>query len=52
MELSRVPNVKEKQILTFLVNKSSLKLPINRIDSLLIRYMNNEGMGILYLLQK
>ena len=46
MELSRVPNVKEKQILTF------LKLPINRIDSLLVRYMNNEGMGILYLLQK
>lgn len=49
MELSRKPTVQEERLLELLVKKSSIAIPRNWKDGLLVRSMNDEGMGGLHL---
>ena len=49
MELNRKPTLQEKRLLELLVKKSSLILPDNWKDNLLVRSMNDGEMGALYL---
>lgn len=50
MELNREPTTQEKKLIELLVSKSSLELPDNWKDRLLVRPMDDGGMGSLYLL--
>lgn len=49
MELNRKPTIQEERLLELLVKKSSLVLPDNWKDSLLVRTMEDGDMGSLYL---
>lgn len=49
MELSRKPTIQEERLLDLLVKKSSIAIPENWKDGLLVRPMDDEGMGSLYL---
>lgn len=52
MESSRKPTIQEERLLELLVKKSSIALPENWKDGLLVRPMNDGGMGGLYLYPK
>ena len=49
MELSRKPTIQEERLLDLLVKKSSIAIPENWKDGLLVRPMDDEGMSSLYL---
>lgn len=49
MELNRKPTIQEEGLLDILVKKSSLVLPDNWKDNLLVRPMDDGEMGSLYL---
>ncbi len=50
MELSRKPTIQEERLIELLVNKSSVIIPDNWKDGLLVRPMDDGKMGSLYLL--
>lgn len=49
MELNRKPTIQEERLLELLIKKSSLVLPDNWRDNLLVRPMDDGNMGSLYL---
>ena len=49
MELSRKPTIQEERLLELLVKKSSVTIPDNWKDGLLVRPMDDGEMGSLYL---
>lgn len=49
MELSRKPTIQEERLLELLVKKSSIAIPENWKDGLLVRPMDDGEMGSLYL---
>jgi hypothetical protein len=49
MELSRKPTIQEEKLLELLVKKSSIAIPDNWKEGLLVRSMNDGGMGSLSL---
>jgi len=49
MELNRKPTIQEERLLELLIKKSSLELPDNWKDNLLVRPMDDGDMGSLYL---
>lgn len=49
MELSRTPTIQEERLLELLVKKSSIAIPENWKDGLLVRPMDDGEMGSLYL---
>lgn len=49
MELNRKPTIQEERLLKLLVQKSSITIPENWKDGLLVRPMNDGEMGSLYL---
>jgi hypothetical protein len=49
MELSRKPTIQEEKLLELLVQKSSMAIPENWKDRLLVRPMDDGEMGSLYL---
>ncbi|MGV8094872.1 MAG: hypothetical protein AB2L24_23720 [Mangrovibacterium sp.] len=49
MELNRKPTSQEERLLEILVKKSSIAIPENWKDGLLVRPMNDGGMGSLHL---
>lgn len=49
MELNRKPTLEEVKLLEFLIKKSSLAISQNWKENLLVRPMNDGGMGGLYL---
>jgi hypothetical protein len=49
MELIRKPTIQEQRLIELLVKKSSLKLPNNWKDNLLVRQMDDGDMGSLFL---
>lgn len=49
MELNRKPTRQEEKLLELLVKKSSIAIPENWKDALLVRPMNDGEMGSLYL---
>jgi len=52
MESNRKPTIQEEKLLELLVKKSSLILPDNWKDNLLVRSMDDGEMGSLYLFPK
>jgi len=52
MGSNRKPTLQEKSLLAILVKRSSLILPADWKEGLLVRSMNDEGMGSLYLFPK
>lgn len=52
MELNRKPTLQEEKLLDFLIKKSSVVLPENWKEGLLVRPMNDGEMGSLYLFPK
>ncbi len=49
MELNRKPTIQEERLLELLVKKSSIAIPENWKDGLLVRPMDDGEMGSLYL---
>jgi hypothetical protein len=49
MELIRKPTIQEERLIEFLVKKSSITIPENWKDRLLVRPMDDGAMGSLYL---
>lgn len=52
MELNRRPTSHEERLLELLIKKSSITFPINWKEELLVRPMDDGGMGSLYLFPK
>lgn len=52
MGLSRQPTRQEEKLLELLIKKSSIKIPANWKDELLVQPMDDGGMGSLYLFPK
>jgi len=52
MESNRKPTPLEENLLAILVKKSSVILPTDWMEGLLVRTMNDDGMGSLYLFPK